>query len=582
MRPARIGERHTSRNGLREEGIRTVLGNCGAVNSQASGQTRGMCFKAGAKKSFEFQNVLGIRGRKGKPKNPHLKDSLKERIGPHLVGVAAQRPGQIQGVLVGPCPVSLREQNVRSMGMNSHNTLWTECKGRIVGKNDMANPRSAEAQEREASVIEERGSQETTSSQVKGCSEGNNIKQAMSREERSPIKDKGASKEDDEGSYYCVPEKEPVSCSVLGDYIQAGGKSKCSPRNSEMKPVGLREEDKGEEDTSVGRSVRLGGFGMGNLDGTRSETSGREHHYQRELQEEMQSGSGQSLGAVRGSDLDKESGRIHFSPPGVGMDYQEALCPDPIKRARLIGLIHLEPICSKVQDAAVETGLSQGLVSRSIENSVCLGPISCIPDEGHEGFALHHGEGDELSVVAAQEDSYNLKNRYDDNLYARSTPIPISVFGRPLLSGGFSGQGASTPDKPLVPLRVVAAGGREWGLESLGAISDVGEETGVAGQRKTEVQLELLDYWNYGSWKSSCLAKFNEFLRFPTKGFEKEIINLLRKLVDSQNLSKEKGILSVSKSERELRRLRCTINYNGNKSTKGGGRDRGDLLLKLK
>ena len=50
-----------------------------------------------------------------------------------------------------------------------------------------------------------------------------------------------------------------------------------------MKPVGLREEDKGEEDTSAGRSVRLGGFGMGNLDGTRSETSGREHHYQREL-----------------------------------------------------------------------------------------------------------------------------------------------------------------------------------------------------------------------------------------------------------------------------------------------------------
>ena len=65
-------------------------------------------------------------------------------------------------------------------------------------------------------------------------------------------------------------------------------------------------------------------------------------------------------------------------------------------------------------------------------------------------------------MVAAQEDSYNLKNRYDDNLYAQSTLIPISVFGRPLLSGGFSGQEASTPDKALVLLRVVAADGREW------------------------------------------------------------------------------------------------------------------------
>ena len=170
-----------------------------------------MSFKAGAKKSFEFQNVLGIRGRKGKPRNSHLKDSLKERIGPHLVGVAAQRPGQFQGVLVGPCPACLGEQSARPMGRNSHTTLWAECKGRIEEKKGMANPSCVEAQEREVSAFEERGSQETTSSQDKGCSEGNNIKQAMSREERSPIKDKVGSKEDDEGSYYCVPEKESSS-----------------------------------------------------------------------------------------------------------------------------------------------------------------------------------------------------------------------------------------------------------------------------------------------------------------------------------------------------------------------------------
>ena len=97
-----------------------------------------------------------------------------------------------------------------------------------------------------------------------------------------------------------------------------------------------------------------------------------------------------------------------------------------------------------------------------------------------------------------------------------------------------------------------------------------------------EVQFESLENWNYGSWESSCLAKFSEFLGFPTKGFEKEILNLLRNLVASQKMSKEKGILTVSKSERELRRLRSTINYNGNKINKGGGRDRGNLLLKLK
>ena len=78
------------------------------------------------------------------------------------------------------------------------------------------------------------------------------------------------------------------------------------------------------------------------------------------------------------------------------------------------------------------------------------------------------------------------------------------------------------------------------------------------------------------------MVKFSDFLGFPTKGLEKEILNLLRNLVAAQKMSKEKGILTVSKSERELRRLRSTINYNGNKINKGGGRDRWNLLLKLK
>ena len=50
----------------------------------------------------------------------------------------------------------------------------------------------------------------------------------------------------------------------------------------------------------------------------------------------------------------------------------------------------------------------------------------------------------------------------------------------------------------------------------------------------------------------------------------------------TQQLVKEKGIMTVSKSERELRRLKSTINYNGKNINKGGDRDRGNLLLKLK
>ena len=68
-----------------------------------------------------------------------------------------------------------------------------------------------------------------------------------------------------------------------------------------------------------------------------------------------------------------------------------------------------------------------------------ISPIYSSPNTGQEGNALHIGEEDELSEVAVQEDGRDHMNRYGDNPYVQSTPIPFSVFGRPLLSGGFSG-----------------------------------------------------------------------------------------------------------------------------------------------
>ena len=76
------------------------------------------------------------------------------------------------------------------------------------------------------------------------------------------------------------------------------------------------------------------------------------------------------------------------------------------------------------------------------------------------------------------------------------------------------------------------------------------------------------------------MAKFSEFLGFPTKGFEKEILDL--NLVAQQKSGKEKGNTSVSKSDWELRRLKSTINYNGKQTNRGGGgRDKGNIKIKL-
>ena len=109
-----------------------------------------------------------------------------------------------------------------------------------------------------------------------------------------------------------------------------------------------------------------------------------------------------------------------------------------------------------------------------------------------------------------------------------------------------------------------------------------GEGSEAVGRRIEEAYQEPLVSVPYDSWESSCLAKFSEFLGFPTKGFEKEILDLLRNLMAQQKSGKDKGNMSVSKSDRELRRLKSTINYNGKQTNRGGGgRDKGNIQIKL-
>ena len=129
-------------------------------------------------------------------------------------------------------------------------------------------------------------------------------------------------------------------------------------------------------------------------------------------------------------------------------------------------------------------------------------------------------------------------NRYDDNFYEQSHSALISIFGRPLLPGEISGLGGSNREEDLEPLRVIAADGREWGMKSSCELIEEGEGLVVADRRTTEIQNEPSKFRTYERWEKSCLAKFNDFLGFPTKGFEKEITKLLRNLVSAQKLGK--------------------------------------------
>ena len=74
------------------------------------------------------------------------------------------------------------------------------------------------------------------------------------------------------------------------------------------------------------------------------------------------------------------------------------------------------------------------------------------------------------------------------------------------------------------------------------------------------------------------MAKFSLFLGFPTEGLEKEILSFLVKIRKRREKIHSKGLLEKSKFERELKRLECSINYEGDFKKKWPIQGRGSQL----
>ena len=186
---------------------------------------------------------------------------------------------------------------------------------------------------------------------------------------------------------------------------------------------------------------------------------------------------------------------------------------------------------------------------------------------------------DQVLASSLENDDY----RYVRPNHEDSPSTMISVFGRPLLMGGSSGQDGSLKLKNLdnlEPLRMVTADGREWGLESSEVLEVIKEGPSEEGQQEEESAYEVSEDLGYEKWEDSCLIKFSEFLGFSTVGFESEILGLLSKIVARQNQVVNKGASSKSRCERELKKLVCTINYEGRSQIKGENKERGSLMLK--
>ena len=103
----------------------------------------------------------------------------------------------------------------------------------------------------------------------------------------------------------------------------------------------------------------------------------------------------------------------------------------------------------------------------------------------------------------------------------------------------------------------------ERGILEVGAICDTQTERGMQEDK----------------WEESDLAKFSQFLGFPTEGLEKEILKFLSQIRKRREKIHSKELLEKSKFERELKRLECSINYEGGIKQKGSVQGKGRQIM---
>lgn len=87
--------------------------------------------------------------------------------------------------------------------------------------------------------------------------------------------------------------------------------------------------------------------------------------------------------------------------------------------------------------------------------------------------------------------------------------------------------------------------------------------------------------WVEARWEESDLARFSQFLGFSTEGIEKEILEFMGKIRKRRERIHNKAMLEKSKFERELRRLECSVNYEGGRKKKCTVQGRGCQIMEV-
>ncbi|RVW14110.1 LINE-1 reverse transcriptase-like [Vitis vinifera] len=117
-----------------------------------------------------------------------------------------------------------------------------------------------------------------------------------------------------------------------------------------------------------------------------------------------------------------------------------------------------------------------------------------------------------------------------------------------------------------------------WNLVEINSVEPLGRNSGWTAYQTEFQEGSKEDQLN---WEESSLIKFSHFLGFSTEGLEEEILSFLGKIRKRKEKIVGKGLLEVSRFERELKRLECSVNYERNLRRKALCRGRGNQKVQV-
>ncbi|RVX19008.1 hypothetical protein CK203_007106 [Vitis vinifera] len=269
------------------------------------------------------------------------------------------------------------------------------------------------------------------------------------------------------------------------------------------------------------------------------------------------SGSGRPLDRLRS--LDWLSDRPHGGLQLLGGPSK----PGPAKDPRCTNLVSGPSRPDPVSSTSIEAGLLIfGLTTvkdpgwaKAKESFVAPGG----PNPGISIFRVkdglrkqieeeHHSEERSKTDLALIEEALRYGNAFNGMLASRFSFSPFFFSDQTPMGEYYDFSGAEDETITRWELMEVNNGSNKESREELCLVQTMPQE--VKG-------------WEEVSWKESNLVRFSKFLGFPTEGLEKDILDFLVKIRKRRERVHSKTLLEKSKFERELKRLECSITYEG-------------------